>query len=356
MTIQQQPLYQGAGLAFLTGPCLQVRDIMGHVIPIFNDEVEVTAKSDSPSFVNCPSLLGRSSTVARNGTVVFTDLMLKNDVMGSSYYLFFELKNYRHVDIRSLSFNSTLDPASKLVLVNQPSSNMQSLSPLSQQPILQLEDLIGNLMMDPNGVTSFLLPAAVAVDSEEPMLNNNAVAPFIDIGDQILASFTELNIDRTGWYHLSFSCYNGLKTVSQDVVISVGTPYRLKLAVQPTSTVLGVVISPSPQVRLADLAGNWAGSASFVTSVTLTPGSTKDAPFGGSGTLLSFRNTQQTVTSFNRMTVFPGLAIDHVGSSYSLVFRSRGLLPVTSESFNVSGSVGHVKVEWNPGPSAADSP
>jgi hypothetical protein len=328
---------------------------MGHVIPIFNDGVEVTAKSDSPSFTNRPSLLGRSSNVARNGTVDFTDLMLTDDVMGSSYYLFFVLKNYRHVDVRSLSFNSTLGPASKLVLVNQPSSSTQSLSPLSQQPILQLEDLSGNLMMDPNGVTAFLLPAAVAVDSEEPMLNNNVVAPFIDIGDQILASFTGLNIDRAGRYRLSFSCCNGLKTVSQDFVISVGTPYRLKLAVQPTSTVLGVVISPSPQVRLADLAGNWAGSASFVTSVTLTPGSTIDAPLGGSGTLLSFRNTQQTVTSFNGMAVFPGLAIDHAGSAYSLVFRSRGLLPVTSESFSVSGPVGHVKVEWNPGPSDADS-
>jgi len=47
MTIQQEPLYQGAGLALLTGPCVDVHDIMGHLIPIFSEEIEVIALADS---------------------------------------------------------------------------------------------------------------------------------------------------------------------------------------------------------------------------------------------------------------------------------------------------------------------
>jgi hypothetical protein len=211
-----------------------------------------------------------------------------------------------------------------------------------------LEDLGGNLLMDTNGVKTTLLPAAIVIDGEEPKLNNNMDAPFVVTDGKILATFTGLNIDRAGRYRLSFSCCSGLSAVSPEFFITVGRPYRLRLAVQPTSTVIGVIISPAPQARLADLAGNWAGSAVFVASVTLSPGSTRDAPLGGSGTLLSFHNTKQTVSSVKGMAVFTGLAIDHAGSNYRLIFTSHGLVPVTSDFFNVSGPVGQVHVDWEP--------
>ena len=327
---------------------------MGHVIPIFSEEIEIIAQADSVAVTRQPFLAGRSIVSAQNGRAVFTDLMLTNDVTGSSYSLLFTLKNHRHVIIRSISFNSTLGPPSRLVLINSPSLNTESLLEFSQQPDLQLEDLGGNLLLDPHGVQTVLLPATLVVDGEEPKLNNNVPASFQEIDDMIRASFTSLNIDRAGRYRLSFSCCKGLSALSSEFFISVGRPYRLKLAVQPTNTVIGVIISPSPQARLADLAGNWAGSAVFVASVTLSPGSTKDAPLGGSGTLLSYHNTQQTVSSLKGMAVFPGLAIDHAGSDCRLVFSSADLVPVTSDFFDVSGPVGKVHVEWDPSTSDAD--
>ena len=357
MTILRQPVYQGAGLAMLTGPCLHIHDVMGHVIPSFNQAVEAAAEADSKSISKPPTLEGRSVALAESGRVVFTDLMLANDVMGANYSLVFTLKDHRHVSIRSSSFTSSLGPASRLVLVNQPSSSTESLKPFSRQPALQLLDIGGNLLADPDGVQVHLLPAAVAVEGEEPILNNGAAAAFEDHASEggPLASFVGLNIDRAGRYAMRFSCCNGLSVTSSEFFITVGQPYRLKLAVQAASTVFGVVISPSPQVRLADLAGNWAGSAHFEASVSLVPGSTKDAPLGGSGELLSFHNTKQTVQSQRGMAVFSGLAIDHAGHGYTLVFRSQGLVPVVSEPFNVSGPVGQLQTEWNPVREDADA-
>jgi len=328
---------------------------MGHVIPIFNDDIYASVVADSSMVTKVPALEGRSVTSAQNGQAVFTDLMLTHDVTGSSYSLVFTLQKHRHVTIRTASFDSTLGPAARLVLVTNPSLSSESLSYLSQQPVLQLEDLGGNSLRDPNGVKTLLIPAALVVDGEEPKLNNNAVTPFLFTENKVSATLKELNIDRAGRYQLSFSCCGGLSALSSEFFITVGKPYRLNLAVQPTTTVLGVVMTPSPQARLADLAGNWAGSAIFVSSVTLSSGSTKDAPLGGSGTLLSFHRTQQTVSSQKGMAVFSGLAIDHAGTGYSLVFSSDGLVPVTSDFFNVSGPVGILHVEWNPAPSNADA-
>ena len=310
---------------------------MGHVIPIFNEDVEAAVEADEPSVSVQPLLQGRSVTMAENGRVVFTDLMLTNDVMGANYSLVFTLKNHRHVMIRSLSFTSSLGRASKLVIVDPPSLSTESLKAFAQQPALQLEDEGGNLLTDAGGVQTQLLPAAIAVEGEEPTLYGQAVAAFMPAQAGPLSSFAGLNIDRAGRYRLGFSCCDGLSALSPEFFITVGQPYQLKLAVQPTSTVFGVVMAPSPQVRLADLAGNWAGSAKFEASVSLIPGSTRDAPLGGPGTLLSFHGTKQTVQSHKGMAVFSGLAIDHAGLDYTLLFRSHGLLPVTSEAFNVTG-------------------
>ena len=354
LTIEHQPRYQGAGLPLLTGPCLLVRDVMGHVIPTFNGEVEVTAVAQSAS-VPHPVLLGRSITTAQRGQVIFTDLMLTQDVEDHTYSLRFTLRGYQHVNIRSVSFNSTLGAPARLELVTNPSPSTQSLAVLSQQPVLKIVDLAGNLLLDPGGVHALLVPAAAAIDGEEPKLNNNSRALFKDNDGTRVATFDSLNIDKAGRYRLMFSCCNGLSAVSPDFFIAVGQPHQLKVAVQPSSTVMGVVIIPSPQVRLADLAGNWAGSAVFTATVTLSPGSTKDAPLGGSGTLLSFHKTHQTVSSSKGMAVFSGLTIDHAGTGYKLVFHSQGLVSVSSDSFNVSGPVGKVYIEWSPLPMDADT-
>ena len=203
LTIEHQPRYQGAGLPLLTGPCLLVRDVMGHVIPTFNGEVEVTAVAQSAS-VPHPVLTGRSITLAQKGQVIFTDLMLTQDVEGHKYSLRFTLRGYQYVNIRSVTFNSTLGAPARLELVTNPSSSTQSLAVLSQQPALQIMDLAGNLLLDPGGVDALLVPAAAAIDGEEPKLNNNARALFKDTGGARVATFDSLNIDKAGRYRLLF--------------------------------------------------------------------------------------------------------------------------------------------------------
>ena len=64
LTIEHQPLYQGSGLHFLTGPCLRVRDVMGHVIPIFNANVQAVVEADDAGMTQMTFLRGE---VARRG-------------------------------------------------------------------------------------------------------------------------------------------------------------------------------------------------------------------------------------------------------------------------------------------------
>jgi len=104
-----------------------------------------------------------------------------------------------------------------------------------------------------------------------------------------------------------------------------GPATKLAFAQQPTNEESATPIAPAVQVSVLDASNNVAGSAS--ASIALAIGTN---PGGGtlSGTL-----TQNAV---NGVATFADLSIDKIGTGYTLVASSTGLIGVTSSAFNIT--------------------
>jgi len=99
---------------------------------------------------------------------------------------------------------------------------------------------------------------------------------------------------------------------------------KLALTVQPTSTVAGVSISPSPTVQIQDQYGN---ATTSTANVSIAFGTNPSA-----GTL----SGAATVAAVNGTATFPGVSINKVGTGYTLVASSTSLPGTTSSPFNIT--------------------
>ncbi len=104
----------------------------------------------------------------------------------------------------------------------------------------------------------------------------------------------------------------------------VGVPTKLAFGTQPSNTTGGSVITPAVTVRILDANNNLTTSTA---SVTIAIGTN---PSGGtlSGTL--------TVAAVAGVATFSNLAINKVGTGYTLTAASSGLTGATSNAFNVA--------------------
>ncbi len=93
---------------------------------------------------------------------------------------------------------------------------------------------------------------------------------------------------------------------------------------QPTSTVAGVSISPSPTVQIQDQYGN---ATTSTANVSIAFGTNPSA-----GTLFG----AATVAAVNGTATFPGVSINKVGTGYTLVASSTSLPGTTSSPFNIT--------------------
>ncbi len=107
--------------------------------------------------------------------------------------------------------------------------------------------------------------------------------------------------------------------------ITVGTPAKLALTVQPSNTVAGGSISPAVQVEIRDDFGNKV--ANSTSSVTVAIGSNP-----GGGTL----SGTTPVNASAGVATFADLAIDTPGTGFTLVASASGLTGATSSSFNIT--------------------
>ena len=141
-----------------------------------------------------------------------------------------------------------------------------------------------------------------------------------------LATFSTLSINKAGTgYTLRASSGTLTGATSSAFNITPAAASQLSFAVQPTSAVAGVAISPAIQVAALDEFGNVA--TGFTGSVTVAIGTN---PAGGtlSGTT--------TVVAVAGVATFAALSINKVGTGYTLQASSGTLTGATSAAFAIA--------------------
>jgi len=120
-------------------------------------------------------------------------------------------------------------------------------------------------------------------------------------------------------------------------ITSVGAPNKLVFIQHPSGGVGDIAWTTQPQVEVQDAAGNRITADNY-TEVSLT---INNNPSSG-----ALSGTTSIIVN-NGVAEFLGLSIDKGGYGYTLVASSPGLLPDTSEPFNIEGfsDTGSMKAE-----------
>jgi hypothetical protein len=142
-----------------------------------------------------------------------------------------------------------------------------------------------------------------------------------------VASFPGVSLDKSGsGYTLAASAAGLTAATSAAFAVMPGAAHHVAFLVQPTPTVAGAVITPTPQVEIRDQLDNRVTSAA--SAVTLAIGTN---PAGGG---LNGTTTQNAVAG---VASFPGLSIDKSGAGYTLTAGAGGLGGATSAAFTITG-------------------
>jgi hypothetical protein len=200
LTITTQPSATAQnGVPFPQQPAVRVADVSGNPV----SGVVVTSAIASGG-----GTLGGISTATTdaNGIAAFSDLSISGTL--GSRTLSFTASGLTAVTSNAIEL--TAGPATQLVIVQQPSSIVHHGDRFAQQPIVQLLDAGGNPV---GGAT---VTAAINSAFGSGKLTGDRTITTDAAG---LATFTDLKIDKAGFYTLIFS-FGGLTVVSDLITVT----------------------------------------------------------------------------------------------------------------------------------------
>jgi len=217
-----------------------------------------------------------------------------------------------------------LGPASKLVFTTEPSSSATGGTPFAVQPVVSIEDAVGNVVTtDTSRVTLALAgsPTGAAITcTANPLAATAGVARFAGCAINLANSYTLTASDGTLTVALSSS-----------VDVSVGSAARLGFTTEPsTSAASATAFAVQPVVSVEDAGGNPVSSgADSTASVTLALTS------AAAGTSLTCKaNTAAAVAG---VATFTGCSINEAGK-YTLTASAPGLTSGASTAVTVGGT------------------
>jgi uncharacterized repeat protein (TIGR01451 family) len=321
-----QPTNTTAG-SFIT-PAVQVtiQDSFGNTASSSSASITVAIGSNPGG-----GTLSGTLTVFAMPTATFSDLSI--DKSGIGYTLTASASGL--TGATSASFNITAGSASKLGFIVQP-SNTNGGATISPAVQVAVQDTFGNTVTT---ATNSVTLAIGTNPSGGTLSGTTSVTASAGI-----ASFSTLSIDKAGTGYTLTAAASGLTgTTSSAFNILVGPAAKLAFGQQPTTTVAGSAISPSPTVIVQDLGGNTVTSSA--ASVTMAIGSNP-----GGGTL----SGTTTVSAVSGVATFSTLSINKTGTGYTLTASSTGLTGATSASFNINpGAAFQLAVTAQPSNTAA---
>ena len=188
-----------SGVPFPQQPVARVADVSGN--PVSGVLVTVTIASGGGT-------LGGTTTATSDasGLAAFTNLSISGAV--GVYSLGFTAPGT--TPATSSAINLAAGPATHIVIVQQPSGSANNGKPFARQPIIQLLDAAGN------GVPAASVTAAISSAFGSGKLNGTLTITTDAAG---LATFTDLEISKGGFYTLRFSS-GGLSVVSSLITVN----------------------------------------------------------------------------------------------------------------------------------------
>lgn len=315
-----QPVSTTAGVRF--GVAVTARDSLGNTAAGFTGNVTVaitggTGKAGA-------ALRGTTSGAAVAGVATFAGLSV--DSTGSGYTLTATASGA--TGVTSSSFNVSAAPASKLAFTTEPPASGAAGTGFGV--VVTARDSLGNT------ATAFTGNVAVAVTSGTgkpgaALRGSTTVAAAAGV-----ATFAGLSVDSAGTgYTLTATASGTSPATSSSFAVTVAPASQLAFTTEPPANVAARAAF-SVAVTARDSLGNAVTSFTGSVSVAIAAN-----PASGtlSGTL--------TQTAVGGVATFSGLAIDNIGSGYTLRASAAGLTSATSTPFNVQAS-GNVNAWVNP--------
>jgi hypothetical protein len=296
-----------SGVALGIQPVVDVTDASGAILK--GDTSTVTA-----ALVGGPagSSITSNTKVAVQGAANFSGFAI-NAPVGSYSIIFTDgaLASATTVAQTAVSAGS----AAKLGIASQPAATASAGAPLTQQPVVDIQDTGGNTITSNTSTVT-----ATLTSGSGTILNGTAVAV------AGVATFNNLTLNApAGSYTLTFTDGALTPAVSTTVTVGAGAASMLAVSVQPSATATsGAALTIQPVVKVEDAGGNAVlGNTSTVTA-TVT---------GGAGTVTS--NTA-VVSATTGLATFSGLTLNELVGPYTLTFSDPGLTSVASTGITVS--------------------
>lgn len=306
----QQPTNTAPGGAITPAVTVEVQDSSGNRVTSSSASITVAIGTNPAA----GTLSGTLTVSAANGLATFSTLSIDN--VGTGYTL--TASGAGLTSGTSAAFNIQAGGAAKLRFAQQPTDALagQTISPAVT---VRVEDANGNLVTS----SSATISVAISTNPGSGTLSGTLTATAVNG----IATFSSLSIDKYGTgYTLQAVSGSLTGVISNSFNISPAAASQLVFSQQPTTTTVGLAISPAVTVRIEDAFGNLATSSA--QSVGIAIGTNP-----GSGTL----GGTTTVNAVNGVATFNNLTISAEGNGYTLVASSSGTTNATSNSFNVIG-------------------
>jgi hypothetical protein len=222
--------------------------------------------------------------------------------------------------------------AGKLQINVQPSPTALSGVAFSRQPVIQVEDMLGNPSPQSDLVITATLLSGPAGTLQHTSATTNASG---------VATFSELSLTGlAGGYTLSFSAPTLAGVASDPISVAAGSASRLALTVPPSPAARSrVPFVPQPSLQLQDASGNPVAQPGVEIRAAVASG---QGTLGGQTT---------AATNADGRADFADLAIIGVPGAYTLLFASTSPVSnVISETITLPNVAGVSLVSAPPGP------
>jgi hypothetical protein len=216
----------------------------------------------------------------------------------------------------------TADAATKLSIQTQPSPTATAGGPFAQQPIVRVEDSVGNLITTDNGrlITATRSAGSGTLQGTVTATTVNGIATFANLSHNVATTIT-----------INFTASGLTSATSGNIVISPTTVSQLGFSTQPSGTRTGSPLATQPVVTTQDAYGNTSSiglPANLNVCLALT---------SGSGSLLGTTNLDLGTAAGNGTATFTTVECSDAGTNKQLTASAAGFGNVGSAAFDLDG-------------------
>jgi hypothetical protein len=246
-------------------PSVTVKDAAGNGVP----GITVTFEANRDATVS-------PATVAtnENGVAQVTSWTL-GSTAGVQYTLTARVEGSALPAVR-FTATARAGAAGRLSIAVQPSSPTQNGVPFTQQPVIQVTDQDGNPAAQPNVMITATVSSGPNGDLQNATANTDATGK---------ATFSGLTLTGTvGNYTISFSAEGLTGATSNPIMLTVGAPAKLAVAVPPPANARSrAALTPQPVIQVQDVGGNPVAVSGIAVTASVDGG----AAVGGTTTVTS---------------------------------------------------------------------